>query len=146
MVEHNWSVMLLSNERFVCTAGQGGEDRGVLDASDNKLKCILPLCSWKKALSHPHRRVWVPPMAANWKHCVSQQAPTQACFMPHILWQWRPNLMSYFGTSNRWQCVCSPFRASCSHVTSRENRMWLFISFLRLICLGESVPFLAQLK
>lgn len=100
----------------------------------------------REALSHPHSRVWVPPVAANRKHCLSQQAPTQACFMLRILWQWQPNLMSYFGTSNRWQCVCSPFSASCSHVTSRENRMRLFVSFLRLICLGESVPFLAQLK
>lgn len=46
----NWSVMLLSNDWFVRTEGQGGEDRGVLDPSDNKLKCILPLCSWKRGL------------------------------------------------------------------------------------------------
>lgn len=54
--------------------------------------------------------------------------------------------MSHFGTSNRWQHVCSPFSASCSHITSREARNWLFISFLRLICLGELVPFLPKLK
>lgn len=47
---NNWSVMLLSNEWFVHTEGQGGEDHRVIDPSDNKLKCILPLCSWKKGL------------------------------------------------------------------------------------------------
>lgn len=65
---------------FVRTEELGGEDHEVLDPSDNKLKCICHCVSEREALSYPHSHVRVPPVAANRKHCVSQQAANRSVF------------------------------------------------------------------
>jgi len=65
---------------FVCTEKRGGQDCEALDPSDNKLKCICHCVSEREALSYSHSHVRVPPVAANRKHCVSQQAANRSVF------------------------------------------------------------------